>query len=81
VYLPGDGSLSLQEASRLLQAEGLELKEFHRQTPTLEQALLERIRQARSDGWNRRPLRPTSAPMVDDSDPPANSTSSEAKPC
>ncbi|MEE8585978.1 MAG: ABC transporter ATP-binding protein, partial [Acidobacteriota bacterium] len=42
VYLPGDGSLSLQEASRLLQAEGLELKEFHRQTPTLEQALLER---------------------------------------
>lgn len=43
------GSANLIETCRLLGAEGLELLEFHQRTPTLERALLQRIRDARKD--------------------------------
>ncbi len=81
VHLSGGKGLSLQEASRLLEGQGLKLVEFHRQTPTLEQALMERIREARSDGWNRRPLRQAPAAGAEDTDSPPDSTSSEEAPC
>ncbi|HSR54444.1 MAG TPA: ABC transporter ATP-binding protein [Acidobacteriota bacterium] len=43
------GALSLSQAAALLEASGVRLLEFHEAKPTLEELLLERIRQARRD--------------------------------